>query len=427
MTPNYPGGASNSLPLEPPFEPADQSAGRAADALWVGGVDLDRLHGHATLRLRYGEGLGAARLLVWEDERVRGFLEMPIHEGALSVAEVLTAAAALPSIEPADQADLRPVSVVVCTRDRPQDLARCLQAMLRVEHPDFEVLVVDNASRSDEPRKVVEALADARVRYLREDTPGLARARNTGVRAARRSIVAFTDDDVVVDRRWLQALCRGFSLTTDVSCVTGLVPSGQLGSRSQRYFDRRVTWARSTTPTVYDIRHPPEDMPLFPFQFGVYGTGANFAARRSVLLQLGGFDEALGVGSPTGGGEDIDFFVRVLLGGHLLAYQPDAVVWHRHRADDSALAEQLYDYGLGLGAVVTKLLTDRVTRRAVVRRIPHALRHLPRMLRVQGLPDGDRDGSGLARTELTAMLHGPGALRRARRQGRPRPLGSTSP
>ncbi len=179
-------------------------------------------------------------------------------------------------------------------------------------------------------------------------------------------------------------------------------------------------------PAVYDLRRPPADMPLFPFQFGVYGTGANFAVRRSVLFDLGGFDEALGVGSPTGGGEDIDFFVRVLLAGHHQAYEPDAVVWHRHRSDDSALAEQLHDYGLGLGAVVTKLLIDRATRGAVLSRVPHALRHIPRMLRVHDLADVDRTGSGLARTELKAMLQGPAALRRARRQGRPRPLAETS-
>ena len=173
---------------------------------------------------------------------------------------------------------------------------------------------------------------------------------------------------MLVHEGWLTGLSQGFAVGADVGCVTGLVATGQLESRSQHYFDQRVAWGSNTERTVFKLSKPPPGVPLFPFQFGAYGTGANFAVKRSLLFELGGFDEALGVGSPTGGGEDIDWFVRVVLKGHTLVYQPDAVVWHKHRIDDDGLSTQLENYGLGLGAVLAKLAADPRALRAMARR-----------------------------------------------------------
>ena len=159
---------------------------------------------------------------------------------------------------------------------------------------------------------------------------------------------------------------------------------------------------------------------LFPFQVGQYGTGANFAMRRSVILALGGFDEALGVGSPTRGGEDIDIFTRVLLDGRALSYQPTALVWHRHRADISALHEQIAGYGVGLGAWIAKLMMDRRTAPMVLRRAVNGLLHARKMTKVNvrhGRPDLGSELPNLARTELTALCRGPLAYWKARRSG----------
>lgn len=90
--------------------------------------------------------------------------------------------------------DGRKVSVVICTRDRAEELRRCLASLLRQSRVPDQVVVVDNASR-DDGRTRVAALA-AGADYVREDRPGLDIARNRGVRAAIGDIVAFTDDDV---------------------------------------------------------------------------------------------------------------------------------------------------------------------------------------------------------------------------------------
>jgi GT2 family glycosyltransferase len=334
----------------------------------------------------------------------------------------------LDDAEPVDVARTPPISVILSTRDRPHFLEVALRSLLAMAYDDFEVVVVDNASATPATQQVVAAIADPRVRLVAEPRPGLARARNRGVLEARHGFVAFTDDDVVVDRYWLQGIAEGFAAAENVACVCGMVPSGELRTFAQAYFDERVTWARSCTPQVYDLADPPAEQPLFPFEVGRFGTGANFAMRRQAVMSLGGFDEALGVGSPTRGGEDIDMFVRVLLGGYRLVYQPSAFVWHRHRSDPDALREQIAGYGVGLGAWIGKLLVDRRTLPMVLRRAVRALAHAGRMTRVDTVPDVDEQGGGhLAAVELTSALTGPYRYVVARRAGaRPTPLLSGS-
>jgi GT2 family glycosyltransferase len=400
-------------------------------AVWVGEVDLgDPLPDRVALA--GADGYRRARLLVRAGRQPRGFVELPVTDGAVDLAALRAAAADLYRPDPSDPVALPPVSVVLCTRDRPGPLRAALASLLAVEYPDVEIVVVDNASRTGASAEVVRDLADPRVRLVTEPRPGLARARNRGMTAAAHDLVAFTDDDVVVDRWWLHGLVEGFERAGDVALVCGLVPSAEVRSFPQAYFDARVTWARSCQPRVYALDDPPADQPLFPFQVGAFGTGANFAVRRGAVLALGGFDEALGVGSHTRGGEDIDMFVRVLLAGHRLAYQPSAMVWHRHRADVSALRDQISGYGLGLGAWITKLLLRPRTAAMVAARAAGGVRHAGRMTRVEvagGVSADDRgDGAGLRGTELWALARGPFAYARARLSGaRATPLRGSVP
>jgi GT2 family glycosyltransferase len=405
-----------------PFPISTQGHHADTDGVWVGSLDVSDVEFSQDLRLEGGGRFAKARLLIWESDRVQGFVEINVTLGRIKANDLSSALESLRRREHKESIrPLLPMSIVVCTRDRPNELRSCLTALLGLEHPQFEIIVVDNAPTTDATRYIVESMSNKGVRYLRVAAPGLSRARNAGVRAAIYGHVAFTDDDVVVDRRWLGALCQGFAVDHDIGCVTGLVATGQLESRSQRYFDHRAAWAGNTEVTMFRLGDPPAGVPLFPFQFGAYGTGANFAAKRSLLFDLGGFDEALGIGSPTGGGEDIDWFVRVVLKGHALLYQPDAVAWHNHRIDDEGLSTQLENYGLGLGAVLAKLATNPKARRAMAPLLIPALVHTLRMLKVQGTT-AEMVGPGNAMREFRAMLKGPWALHRARQSRLPRPL-----
>ena len=251
------------------------------------------------------------------------------------------------------------VSVVVATRDRTTSLARCLDSVLACDYPAFEVVVVDNDPTSAATAALVASrYADRSVRYVREDRRGLAAAHNRGLEAAAGSILAFTDDDVVVDRHWLAAIAEGFELTHGVAAVTGLIQPGELRTRAQVLLEQHGSFAKGFEPRIFDLdAHRPADR-RFPLATGQCGSGANMAFRADCLRRLGGFDPALGTGTTARGGDDLAAFFNVLVSGQRLVYQPAAVVRHWHRDHDSALATQAYGYGVGLGAY----LTDAVVR-----------------------------------------------------------------
>ncbi len=395
-------------------------------SIWIGALDIEDVG--AGIELTNAEGYSRVRLLVRRGRRPLGFVELAATDGVVDPATLRSAVHGLADDRAAvTDVPAVPISVVLCTRDRPELLRAALTSLLGTDYPDFEIVVVDNASATNATEEVVAGMDDPRIRLISEPAPGLSRARNRGVLAAVHDVVAFTDDDVIVDRHWLRGINAGFATAEDVACVCGIVPTGELRSYSQAYFDGRVRWGQSCTPCVFRLAEPPAGNHLFPFQVGEYGTGANFAMRRSVLVGIGGFDEAMGVGSPSRGGEDSDIFVRVLLDGNALMYQPEALVWHRHRADPDALHEQLVGYGVGLGAWITKLLTTRRTAPMVLRRSVRALAHVGKIAKGNVDPGGDpaaRRSRTLVITELRATVRGPFAYAKARRAGaRSTPLG----
>ena len=271
------------------------------------------------------------------------------------------------------------VSVVVCTRNRAAQLGACLDRLRGLTYPDLEILIVDNAPTDDSTREAVEKAAadDPRIRYVLEPRPGLSRARNAGLAEARGRYLAYTDDDVAVDPGWVEGLLRGFGRDSAVGCVTGLVATADIAGAAEEYFDARAaSWSTRCEPLHWSLSGPGSDDPLFPYSPGVFGTGANLAFDRAVLVGLGAFDEALGAGTRTRGGEDLDIFIRVLRAGRAITYEPAALVWHHHRADPEALLGQMFGYGTGLSAFLTKCLLQRDTRRELLGRIPLGLRRM---------------------------------------------------
>ncbi|MEO8285654.1 MAG: glycosyltransferase [Chloroflexota bacterium] len=243
--------------------------------------------------------------------------------------------------------DLPMVTVAVCTRDRAADLARCLEALSLIDYPSFEVLVVDNAPSSDATEHLVrEKYPD--VRYIREERPGLDWARNRAIAEAQGDIIAYTDDDVVVDPGWVSALAKVFAENADVMAVTGLVVAYELDTPAQILFEMYGGFGRSFQRRWYQAPRGTWDRSLIYQGAGQFGTGANMAYRLSVFDEIGCFDPALDVGTVTNGGGDLEMFFRVLKHGHTLVYEPAAFVRHRHRREYEQLRTQLFNNGIGL-------------------------------------------------------------------------------
>jgi GT2 family glycosyltransferase len=302
-----------------------------------------------------------------------------------------------------------PVSVVVCTRNRPVELSVCLRSLLDLDYPAYRVLVVDNSAGDPASREVVESAAAHRegVQYLVEPRIGLSRARNTGLRVARTELVAFTDDDVLVDQGWLRGLVAGFADPV-VQCVTGLTMPAELETRAQVWFEEFGGFGRGFTTRRYEPPQRSGRGQLYPYTPGRFGAGVNMAFRRWAVLDAGGFDECLGAGTPAKGGEDLDMFLSLLLAGGAVEYRPDALVWHRHRRDVKALERQVRDYGIGLTAMVTKrLLTDPGQRRDIGRRVPRAIVHALSGKSEKNRYKGSSYPRSLSRSELLGMVWGP--------------------
>jgi len=245
------------------------------------------------------------------------------------------------------------VTVAVCTRERPDDLARCLAALVRLDYPALELLVIDNAPRSEATRQLVSRYPQ--VRYVREPRPGLDWARNRAIQEAGGEIVAYTDDDVVVDTGWVAALARVFAENAEVMAVTGLVAPYELETESQQLFEQYGGFGRGFERQWHCL--DPEDRRQAVRRYGwsgMFGTGANMAFRRSIFQRIGPFDPALDVGTVTNGGGDIEMFFRLAREGYMLVYEPEALVWHRHRRDYASLRSQIANNGVGFSAYMVR-------------------------------------------------------------------------
>lgn len=315
--------------------------------------------------------------------------------------------------------DMPSVTVLVATRDRPSALARCLESLARVDYPRLSVLVVDNTLTGDQARGVVDNAAQdgLDVRWMREPIPGLATAHNAAMDALGGDIVAITDDDVEVDPSWVHAIVDTFALHPDAGMVTGLIYPARLDNEVQA----RVEGAglgKGFLPRRFDLFEHRDADPLFPLAVGACGSGANMAFRRTALQEIGGFDLALGAGSPSRGGDDLAAIHDVLLHGLAVVYQPAAIVRHHHPSDPTSLARQAYGYGCGLGAYLMRCaVEDPGGLRALVRALGPGVRRLLQQETVdRGVGAGRRRGHAVR--HLLGLLAGPAGYLRGRRRAR---------
>jgi GT2 family glycosyltransferase len=243
------------------------------------------------------------------------------------------------------------VTVAVCTRDRTADLKRCLDFLTLVNYPGLEIVVVDNAPSDESTERLVHDYPY--IRYVREPRPGLDWARNRAILEARGEIIAYTDDDVVVDPAWVSSLAAVFAQEPEAMAVTGLVIPYELETEAQVLFEEVGGFGRGFRRKWYragDAKNT--QIARLHGGAGKVGTGANMAYRRNLFNHIGFFDPALDMGTPTNGGGDLNMFFRVIKEGHTLVYEPSAIVRHVHRRDPEALQSQMFSWGTGFSSYV---------------------------------------------------------------------------
>ena len=281
-------------------------------------------------------------------------------ESALSLAalrDYLAESGTAGPTTPAVVSDDLSLTVVICTRDRLDGLLATLRSLAVQTDPAFEVLVVDNSTDGD----IASTYSDFEgltIRFRHEPIAGLSRARNRGLAEVDTEIIAWIDDDEVADPDWIAWLKRGFSMPGRPHAVAGVMLPAELETPAQVNFERYGGFnkgrgmapeqLRAGTPSVLD--------PLYPLPG--FGAGGNMAFKTKALRAVGGFDNRLGAGTKTQGGEETRALALILEAGAIVQHWPPAVTWHYHRRTDEALEKQFFGYSAGLTAFYASMLTS---------------------------------------------------------------------
>ncbi|NEQ28162.1 MAG: glycosyltransferase, partial [Microcoleus sp. SIO2G3] len=316
-------------------------------------------------------------------------------------------------------------SIVIATCNRPDDLRQCLRYLeAQVSQRQVEIIVVDNNPASGLTAPVVSEFPA--VILVNEPRRGANYARNAGIVVSTGDIIALIDDDVIMPPNWLENLIAPFS-RADVMAATGNILPQELDTASQRYFEQFGDGGLGRGFKQFEFNGDSfewSSMQAVP-TWKLGGT-ANSAFRASIFChpEIGLPNEMLGPGMPSGAGEDIYIFYKILKAGYTIFYEPTALVWHKHRRSVAGLQHQLYNYSKGIIAYhLTTFLCDRDVRglRACLVGLPNW--QLQRIkARLQRRCD---DSIPMILNNILGNLAGPWSLwqsyRRVKRQGRSTP------
>jgi GT2 family glycosyltransferase len=317
------------------------------------------------------QGRSGLAFVVRSGDRPVGFFMEPLCEGAVlsssELAEKVLRSCAAHILrekiydelcESRPRAALPSLDIAICTHNRAGTLARCLESLRSIGAaglaPRVRIVVIDNAPSDDKTARAVASFPG--VGYILERKPGLDFARNRAVRESTAEWIAFLDDDVAVDRGWLHGLSETLEANPDAGAVTGPVLPLELDTRAQILFEQMGGFGSN-----FDrMRFGPAlaGIPTYPCGAGMFGAGCNMVFSRRVLRELGGFDDALDTGAPLPGGGDLDMFYRVVRAGHPLVREPRLLIYHQHRREYAKLRHQMWTWGLGSMAYITKSLHD---------------------------------------------------------------------
>jgi O-antigen biosynthesis protein len=248
----------------------------------------------------------------------------------------------------AEQKPKLEASVIIPTRGRAELLVESVESIIAGDALPIEIVIVDQSPAPNGELAAVSSDPDSVVRYYhRPWIPGTSAARNEAVALARGPVLAFTDDDVIVEADWLRTIVAAISEDPTV-LITGRV----LPVESETGNGFAPSCIEVEEPRIYKGRI---------WDDALYSNNMGFM--RDVFEALGPFDERLGVGAPYPNASDNDYCLRALEAGYRISYRPDVVVHHRAWRPMSVYPKLMWKYGFGQGAFLMKhaRLSDRYT------------------------------------------------------------------
>ena len=232
------------------------------------------------------------------------------------------------------------MTIAIGTRNRGDLIVRTVRSVLATDAPGWTLRIVDQSDDERTAKALAPFLDDARIRYRRSRTVGVASARNLAVAEADTELVAVTDDDCEVAPDWLRELDAAFALDARIALVFGNVVPGP--------HDARLGFVPACVLDEPVLARELRDKNL------VEGAGASMAVRRNAWRALGGFDETLGLGTRLRSGEETDLTIRALRSGFFVHQTPRARVTHHGFYPWSEHRAVIDNYWYGTGAAFAR-------------------------------------------------------------------------
>jgi glycosyltransferase involved in cell wall biosynthesis len=240
-----------------------------------------------------------------------------------------------------DNTTCAPVSVLICTRNRPEDLAEAMPKVLAQDYPNYEVVVIDQSTHDESEQRILARFgSDPRLRYIRTATVGLSIARNMALTEARHELCAFTDDDCDVPATWLSQIVATYTRHPETDILFSPV---HIPADMQHRTDLRFPCLYFTEERVLNYGE-------------VLGMGANMSMRKSFWQKNGPFDPLLGPGAPMPGSDEHDWLYRAHRNGAVIRLEPKNAIEHRSWREFDLWMRLTRTYAYGDGAFTMKHL-----------------------------------------------------------------------
>jgi glycosyltransferase involved in cell wall biosynthesis len=228
------------------------------------------------------------------------------------------------------------ISVLISTKNRPDKLKMCLKTILKNSFKNFEVVLIDQSNNED-TQTIVNHLKSKKIRYFKTNQTGKAKALNFAIQKSKYELLAFTDDDCISTKNWLQEIHDFYHTHKYIAGVFGNTYPYQINTR-----------ARETCPSTFEA----DKIMSFSYpniiHYHCLGQGNNMSLRKSMITSTGAFKEWLGVGSVAQAGEESELIFRILKHHNTLMTNPNMIIYHNRWLSytDERLLQSSYTRGL---------------------------------------------------------------------------------